>query len=100
MQDVVALVITIMFIVIIKFHIYIGFISEPHTPETDSIASMKLFKKYYGKPSLLDQAKQQLRSTRPPPSWAKRNNYRWEGVCMAAFYPSKCFCGAPMLQYE
>ena len=42
-----------------------GFISEPHAPETDSIASMKLFKKYYGKPGLTEQAKQQLRSSRP-----------------------------------
>ena len=72
-----------------------GFISEPHTPETDAIASITLFNKYNGKPSQLQQAKQKLMSVRPPASFAKRNNYRYEGVCMAAFYPAKCFCGAP-----
>jgi len=56
---------------------------------------MKLFNKYHGKPELLEQAKQKLLSTRVQPSFAKRNNYRWEGVCMAAFMPDKCFCGAP-----
>ena len=77
-----------------------GFISEPHAAEIDSIASMKLFKKYYGKPSLIEQAKKQLRSNRPPPSFAKQNDYRWEGVCMAAYMPSKCFCGAPTLKSD
>ena len=50
---------------------------------------------YQDKPRDLEQAKQRLLSSRPPPSFAKRNNYRYEGVCMAAFYPAKCFCGAP-----
>lgn len=75
--------------------VFSGFISEPHAPETDAIASITLFNKYNGNPGLLEQAKRKLMSTRPPPSFAKRNNYRYEGVCMAAFYPAKCFCGAP-----
>lgn len=74
---------------------YSGFISEPHDPEIDAIASIKLFKKYDGKPRELEQAKARLLSTRPSPSFGKRYDYRYEGVCMAAFYPAKCFCGAP-----
>jgi len=72
-------------------------ISDPRDPPTDAIASMKLFSKYHGKPELLEQAKQKLLSTRVQPSFPKRNNYCWEGVCMAAFRPNKCFCGIPMV---
>ena len=72
-----------------------GFISEPHDPSIDAIASIKLYKMYHDKHRELEQAKRRLMSVRPPPSFAKRNNYRYEGVCMAAFYPAKCFCGAP-----
>ena len=72
-----------------------GFISEPHKPETDATASIRLFNMYHGKPSELGRAKSKLQGSRPPQSFAKRNNYRYEGVCMAAFYPAKCFCGAP-----
>jgi len=75
-----------------------GFISDQHDPATDAIASMKLFNKYHGNPGLLEQAKKKLLSTPVPPSFAKRNNFRWEGVCMAAFRPEKCFCGAPTLK--
>ena len=75
-----------------------GCISDQHDPASDAIAAMKLFNKYHGKPELLEQAKQKLLSTRVPLSFAKRNNYRWEGVCMAAFVPNKCFCGAPTLK--
>lgn len=73
-----------------------GFIADTHDPATDAKASIQLFKKYYADSAQLQQAKQQLLRNRPPPSWAKQNNYRWEGVCMAAFMPAKCFCGAPI----
>lgn len=72
-----------------------GFISEPHDPNIDAIASMKLFKTYHGNQRELERAKSRLLSSRAPMSFAKRNNYHWEGVCMAAYYPQKCFCGAP-----
>ena len=75
-----------------------GFISDQHDPATDAIASVKLFNKYHGKPALIEQAKQRLLSTRVQPSFAKRNDFRWEGVCMAAFRPDKCFCDAPTLK--
>ena len=81
-----------------EFIYFTGFISDQHDPETDAIASMKLFNKYHGNPGLLEQAKQKLLSTRVQASFPKRNNYRWEGVCMAAFVPNKCFCGAPTLK--
>ena len=77
------------------YYNYVGFISEPHKPETDAIASIRLFNTYNGNPAMLEKAKSRLLSVRPTPSFAKRNNYRYEGVCMAAFFPAKCFCGAP-----
>ena len=72
-----------------------GFISEPHKPEMDAIASVRLFNTYYGKPDLLERAKARLLRERPPRSFAKRNNYCFEGVCMATYFPEKCTCGAP-----
>ena len=78
--------------------LYIGFISGEHDPATDAIASIRLFNKYDGKPRLLEEAKQKLMSRRPATSWAKRNDYKWEGVCMAAYMPKKCICSAPTLK--
>lgn len=75
--------------------LHTGCISGEHDPATDAVASIKLFKKYHGKPAELEVGKQKLLRTRVQPSFAKRNNYRWEGVCMAAFMPKMCFCGAP-----
>ena len=70
-------------------------ISGQHDPVVDAIASIQLFKKYYNNPALLNQAKRTLLHNRPPTSWKKRINYCYEGVCMAAYLPEKCFCGAP-----
>ena len=72
-----------------------GFIADTHDPVIDAKASIQLFKKYYANSALLEEAKQKLLRNRPPLSWKKRNNYLWEGVCLAAYTPSKCFCGAP-----
>ena len=70
--------------------------SGPHNPASDCIASIRLYKKYcVESPDLLESAKQQLLRNRPPPSFAKQHNYRYEGVCLAAFYPAKCICGQP-----
>ena len=72
-----------------------GVIADTHDPVTDARASIQLFKKYYANRALLEEAKMKLLHNRPPTAWRKRINYRWEGVCMAAYTPSKCFCGAP-----
>ena len=73
----------------------IGTIKDSHDPAVDATASIQLFKKYYSNPAALEKAKKMLLSVRPTPSFAKRNNYRWQGVCMAAYMPAKCICGAP-----
>ena len=78
----------------------IGFISEPHRAEIDAIASICLYKKYKDDPHSLEQAKLKLLRVHPPPSFAKRCDYRYEGVCLAAFSPAKCFCGAPTLHLD
>jgi len=68
----------------------------PHNPATDAIASIRLYKKYcVESPHLLASAKQQLLQNRPPPNFRKQYNYRYEGVCLAAFFPEKCTCGQP-----
>ena len=68
----------------------------PHDPANDALACIRLHKKYcIESPHLLASAKQQLLRNRPPPSPAKQHNYRYEGVCMAAFFPEKCICGQP-----
>jgi RNA exonuclease 4 len=72
-----------------------GFISEPHDPNIDAIASIKLYKMYHDRPRELEMAKKKLMSVRPAMAFGKRHNYRYEDVCLAAFYPAKCFCGAP-----
>ena len=72
-------------------------ITDEPDPVTDAIASICLFKKYYNNCSL-QQARKKLLRIRPAPSWVKQNDYRWEGVCLAAYMPKKCFCGAPNLK--
>ena len=73
-----------------------GIGSGPHNPANDALAAIRLHKKYcVESPHLLESAKQQLLLNRSPPSFPKQCNYRHEGVCLAAFYPEKCFCGQP-----
>ena len=72
-------------------------ITDEHDPANDAIASIRLFKKYYNNEDSLQQARRKLLGIRPAPSWVKRNDYRWEGVCLAGYMPKKCFCGAPNL---
>ena len=74
-----------------------GVIADTHVPVTDARVSIQLFKKYYANSALLEEAKKKLLHSHPPPSWVKRNNYHWEGVCMAAYMPTKCFRGPPTI---
>ena len=75
-----------------------GMITEPHDPVVDALASIQLFKRYYNNPAKLDQAKHTLLHNRPSISWLKQHDYCYEGVCMAAYLPDKCSCGAPTLK--
>ena len=69
-----------------------------HSPATDALASIQLVKKYYGNPVMLENAKEKLLQIRPSPSWVKQVGYKHEGVCLAAFFPKMCSCGAPTLR--
>ena len=80
-----------------KFFLCIGTIKQQHNPENDARVSIRLFNKYYANPALKTQDEKKLIERRPQPSFVKLNGYAWEGVCMAAFMPEKCSCGAPTL---
>ena len=70
--------------------------SGPHDPANDALACIRLHRKYcVESPHLLASAKQQLLRKRPPPSFSKQYDFRYEGVCLAAFRPDKCSCGQP-----
>ena len=79
---------------------FTAIVEDCHDPCQDALDSIQLFKKYYANPVLKAKDQQRLLRTRPSPSWAKRNNYRWEGVCMASYMPAKCFCGAPTMRTD
>ena len=73
-----------------------GIMSGVHDPVKDALYALRLYKMYcVDCPDLLESAKQQLMNTRPPPSFGRQCDYRYEGVCMAAYTPERCFCGAP-----
>ena len=68
----------------------------PHDPANDAMACIRLHKKYcVESPLLLESAKQQLLEKRPPRSFSKKNDYRYEEICLAAYFPEKCCCGQP-----
>ncbi|KAK9764150.1 hypothetical protein K7432_008593 [Basidiobolus ranarum] len=68
--------------------------SGSHTAANDAIASMMLYNEYIVT-NKIAQAKHILAiASRPLPSIAKRMNYRCDDVCMAAYMPRLCFCGA------
>lgn len=72
-------------------------IGVEHDPATDAIASIKLFKKYNNNHAELELAKKKLINSPRPASFAKKHNFRYEGVCLAGFLPKMCTCGAPTL---
>ena len=81
-------------------HVHSGTIGLQHDSENDARVSIRLFNKYYANPVLRAQDVKKLIHRRPQPSFVKLNGYAWEGVCMAAFMPEKCFCGAPTLHTD
>eukprot|EP01006_Ploeotia_vitrea_P017976 TRINITY_DN49226_c0_g1_i1.p1 TRINITY_DN49226_c0_g1~~TRINITY_DN49226_c0_g1_i1.p1 ORF type:complete len:219 (+),score=25.30 TRINITY_DN49226_c0_g1_i1:112-768(+) len=70
----------------------------PHTSQHDAQLSMKLFKRWEGNTDAqrradCDQLLQWAIQRKMPTSVAKRLDYKYEGVCLAAYYPQKCTCG-------
>ena len=78
----------------------IGTDVDYRNPSQDALICIQLFKKYYANPELKNRDQQRLLSTSQESSWIKRNNYQWEGVCLAYYRPKNCFCGAPTLQVD
>ena len=64
-----------------------------HDPAIDARLSVQLWEKVKSRPDQLREMRQSLIRNRPKMSAAKRLNFRYEGVCMAKFYPAKCICG-------
>jgi RNA exonuclease 4 len=73
-------------------------VGQTHSPEEDAILSIRLYKKYKDNEQALDKARNSMIGKVAPSSFAKRNNYQYDGVCMAAYYPQKCICDAPSLK--
>jgi inhibitor of KinA sporulation pathway (predicted exonuclease) len=69
--------------------------TDIHSPLEDAQLSIRLYSRYKDDPAALEQAKQSMIGRPGLPTFVKKNNYKFEGVCMAAYYPEKCSCGAP-----
>ncbi len=67
-------------------------IGEVHCPTEDAVLSVRLYNRYKDDKVRLEQAKRLMVGKIAPTSFVKQNNYRYEGVCMAAYYPEKCSC--------
>ncbi|KAK9765506.1 hypothetical protein K7432_006117 [Basidiobolus ranarum] len=65
-----------------------------HSATNDAIASMMLYNEYIVTNKIPEARRILNAGSRPLPSIAKRMNYRCDDVCMAAFMPRLCFCGA------
>jgi DNA polymerase III epsilon subunit-like protein len=67
-------------------------VGTAHSAERDAILSMKIFRRSQ-EPGSVESDKRRLLKAGPTISWAKRNNYKYNGVCMAAFSARFCTCG-------
>ena len=67
-------------------------IADVHCPKEDAVLSIRLYSRYKHNNALLEQAKRLMVGKVAPTSFVKKNNYRYEGVCMAGYYPEKCSC--------
>ena len=70
-------------------------IADTHCPKEDAVLSIRLYNRFKDDKSGLERAKNSMVGKIAPITFAKKNNYRYEGVCMAAYYPEKCICDAP-----
>jgi RNA exonuclease 4 len=69
---------------------------EEHSATKDAQWSVELYRRYVDKPHDLKQATVVLCMPGwKVPSFGKRNNYVFEGVCLAKYMPSKCVCDQP-----
>ena len=66
--------------------------SSLHDPTHDSKLVVELYNKYKNNPKALEKFKFDIIFERSTPGWGKKNNWLYEGVCLAAFYPEKCTC--------
>ncbi len=73
-------------------------IADIHCPKEDAVLSIRLYNRYKDDKQGLEQAKNSMVGKVAPTTFVKKNNYRYEGVCMAAYYPEKCSCDAPTLK--
>jgi RNA exonuclease 4 len=70
-------------------------IGDVHSPSEDAVLSIRLYNRYKDDQNMLDRARNSMIGKRAPDNFVKRNNYQYQGVCMAGYYPEKCICGAP-----
>jgi RNA exonuclease 4 len=70
-------------------------IADIHCPKEDAVLSVRLYNRFKDDKQALDRAKNSMVGKVAPTTFVKKNNYRYEGVCMAAYYPEKCSCDAP-----
>jgi hypothetical protein len=62
---------------------------ERHSATGDAKLSIRLFMRYKDD---LDQVKWLMLGTRAPISFAKKNNYQYQGICLAGFNTKACIC--------
>ncbi|CAF1076320.1 unnamed protein product [Adineta ricciae] len=69
--------------------------SNGHLATQDAKASMQLYLKYKDDEKAKEAARQLLIRTRPGVSPSKACNYKYEGVCLAGYFPKMCTCDRP-----
>jgi hypothetical protein len=72
--------------------------SPLHDPTYDSKLVMELYLSYKDDSERMNKFKRNIIGKRASPGFAKNNNYSYQGVCMAAFYPAKCICNNKSLK--
>ena len=69
-----------------------------HDPTQDAKSSIRLYNEYGKDKIKLEKAKNSMINTRSPFNFAKSKNWNYNGICLAGFYPEKCFCKQPTLK--
>ncbi|UJR17155.1 hypothetical protein I4U23_004051 [Adineta vaga] len=66
-----------------------------HLATQDAKASMQLYLKYKEDEKAKEVARKLLLRTRPRITPSKACNYKYEGVCLAGYFPQMCTCNRP-----